>query len=501
MKKIRYEVIVFVCGALSMALELVAARIFSPYVGSSNLIWTVIIGMILIFMSIGYYVGGKLADKKQDVDILRFLLYVSMIYIAVIPILEVLILEPFAGIGLPLVLTAIIMSVLLFGFPSFVFAFVSPFSVKLKQIECDNNKDKIGEISGKMSAYSTIGSILGTFVTGFWLIPTIGTRGLNLLITILLVGLLIFLEDEFNFKRTVKNIISFVLVIGLFVLGNFVYKTAHPEVIRDVDSEYSRIQVKQYISKTTGEKVKALEVGNVGAESLKYEGTGTIGDYLYYYDLVEYYLKNDNTTDNPSNTNILMIGGAAYTYPTYLYEKEENKNVKMDVVEIDEVMTKLATQEFDLDLNNPSLDVIHQDGRSYINYTDEKYDAILVDAFKGASVPFELTTCEAAQKMYNILNENGLVITNILSSLEGKESDFLKYEYSTYKKVFDDVKVFYVDTENKEAFQNVILMGIKGKVNIDEAKENVYKDLLKTEVVGYTSDKDIVTDNLAQIGD
>ena len=281
MKKIRYEVIVFVCGALSMALELVAARIFSPYVGSSNLIWTVIIGMILIFMSIGYYVGGKLADKKQDVDILRFLLYVSMIYISVIPVLEVLILEPFAGIGLPLVLTAIIMSVLLFGFPSFVFAFVSPFSVKLKQIECDNNKDKIGEISGKMSAYSTIGSILGTFVTGFWLIPTNGTRGLNLLITILLVGLLIFLEDEFNSKRVLKNIISFVLVICLFVLGNFVYKTAHPEVIRDVDSEYSRIQVKQYVNKYTGEKVKALEVGNIGTESLKYEETGTIGDYLY----------------------------------------------------------------------------------------------------------------------------------------------------------------------------------------------------------------------------
>ena len=181
MKKNRFEIIVFVCGALSMALELVAARIFSPYVGSSNLIWTTIIGMILIFMSLGYYIGGKVADKKQDIDILRFLLYISMVYVAVLPILEVIVLEPFAGLGLPLIVTAIIMSILLFGFPSLVFAFVSPFSVKLKQMECDDNKEKIGEISGKMSAYSTIGSILGTFITGFWLIPTIGTRGLILL--------------------------------------------------------------------------------------------------------------------------------------------------------------------------------------------------------------------------------------------------------------------------------------------------------------------------------
>ena len=496
MKKNRYEITVFVCGALSMALELVAARIFSPYLGSSNLIWTVIIGMILIFMSMGYYVGGKIVDKKQDVDVLKFLLYIAMIYIAVIPILEVLILEPFAGIGLPLVITAIIMSVILFGFPSFVFAFVSPFSVKLKQIECDDNKEKIGEISGKMSAYSTIGSILGTFVTGFWLIPTIGIRGLNLLITILIAGVLIFLEDKVELKKVVKNLISFIIIGVLFLIGNCVYEVAHPEVIRDVNSEYSRIQVIQYVNRNTGEKAKGLVVGNEGIESLLYEDSGTIGDYLYYYDLVEYFLKRDNQT----NTDVLMIGGAAYTYPTYFYGKEENKDVKMDVVEIDEVMTKLATQEFDLDLNNPSLEVIHQDGRSYINYTDKKYDAILVDAFKGAYVPFELTTCEAAQKMYNVLNDNGLVITNVLSSLEGKDSKFLKYEYSTYKHVFDDVKVFWVDTEDPEMFQNVILVGIKGKLDIDEAKENIYKNMLNTEVVGYTSDKDIVTDNLAQIG-
>ena len=245
MKKYRYELIVFICGAMSMALELVAARIFSPYVGSSNLVWTTIIGMILIFMSLGYYVGGKVADQKQDINILKNLIRFSSIYIAVIPIFEVSLLNPFAGIGFPLVVTAVIMSVALFGIPSFTFALVSPFSVKLKQIEAEN-KDKIGEISGRMSSLSTIGSILGTFITGFLLIPLIGSKGLILLITILLEILLFTLEDKINFKVILKHILFICLFAILFILGMFYYKIDNPDVVKDVDSEYSRIQVKEF---------------------------------------------------------------------------------------------------------------------------------------------------------------------------------------------------------------------------------------------------------------
>lgn len=491
MKKYRYESLVFICGAMSMALELVAARIFSPYVGSSNLVWTTIIGMILIFMSFGYYVGGKVADKNQDVNILKSLLRFSIIYIAVLPILEVSLLEPFAGIGLPLVVTGVIMSVALFGVPSFTFAFVSPFSVKLRQQEAEN-KDHIGEISGRMSSLSTIGSILGTFLTGFLLIPYIGSKGIILLITVLLEILLFTLEDKINVKVVLKHILFIILFIGLFFFGKFFYKIDNPEILKDVDSEYSRILIKEF-KNVNDETVKFMEVGNEGAESLITQETGKIGSYLYYYDLSEYYIKGSD--------EILMIGGAAYTYPTYFYGIEENKDRKMDVVEIDPVMTELAISDFDLDINNPSLEVIHQDGRSFINYTDKKYDTILVDAFKGASVPFELTTYEAAQKMYNILDDNGVVITNVISSIGGNDSKFLEYEFSTYKAVFDEVKVFKVmDNIENEEKQNFILIGIKGTMNIDDSKNDKYSDLLDNEIIGYTSDKNIVTDDFAQIG-
>ena len=146
--------------------------------------------------------------------------------------------------------------------------------------------------------------------------------------------------------------------------------------------------------------------------------------------------------------------------------------------------------------------LITQDGRSYLNYTEKKYDSIFIDAFKGLNAPFELTTYEALQRAYNILNENGTVITNIISSIDGDESDFIKYEYSTYKAVFDDVKVYQVNTDyGYDQEQNLILVGIKGNLEINDDKEEEYSNLLANEIKDFTSDKPIVTDNYAPIGD
>ena len=181
-------------------------------------------------------------------------------------------------------------------------------------------------------------------------------------------------------------------------------------------------------------------------------------------------------------------------------KKYENKTI--DVVEIDETMTKIAEEEFGLDKNNPNLGLITQDGRSYLNYNEKKYDTVFIDAFKGLNAPFELTTYEAMQKVYNSLDENGTVITNIISAIKGDDADFIKYEYSTYKAVFDDVKVFKVNpnrANNEE--QNLILVGIKGNENINTEKEEEFRELLSNEIKDFTSDKPIVTDDYAPIGD
>ena len=202
---------------------------------------------------------------------------------------------------------------------------------------------------------------------------------------------------------------------------------------------------------------------------------------------------------NKNAKNTLLIGGAAYTYPMHYLNKYSDKNI--DVVEIDDKMTKIAEKEFGLNLNDERIKVYSQDGRSFFNYSKNKYDTILIDAFKGLNAPFELTTYEALENAKTLLNDIGLVITNIISGIEGKESDFLKYEYATYKAVFDDVKLFKVkDIRTTEESQNLILVGIKGKLSVDDERKNEYSYLLDREITGFESDKKVVTDDLAPIG-
>lgn len=485
LKKYQLEVTVFICGAMTMVLELVAARVLSPYVGSSNLIWTSIIGIMLISMSLGYWIGGKIADKKQDLTDLSQFILIAAITTSVIPILETVIVNSLAQMINQLIIVAIISATFLFGIPSFMLATASPIAVKLK----NNEQKEVGTVSGKISSLSTVGSILGTFVAGFILIPNIGVSNIILGSSIILLLLSIMIYPNKNKKHMIYMVFILIGIIILNVVGKYLLKKEHPDIIKDVDSEYSRIWVTN-ITSANGTNFKTLRV-DTGLESYMNEKTGEMGaKYLTYYDLFEYYNKKANNT--------LMIGGAAYTYPKHYLKKYGNK--KIDVVEIDKKMTEIAKEEFDFDLSNPNLKIYHQDGRSYLNYSKEKYDTILIDAFKGLNAPFELTTYEAMCKARNMLNEDGLVITNIISSLEGEQAKFIQHEYATYKAVFDDVKLFAVKTPDKTQSQNLILVGIQGNPEINVEKQEEYKDLLETEVVGFSSDKAISTDDFAPIG-
>lgn len=484
MKKYKLEITVFLCGAIGMILELVAARVLSPYVGSSNLIWTTIIGVMLTSMSLGYWIGGKFADKKPEIGILSNFILLGAIFTSLIPIMETILVENLIKISGNLVVIAFIAATVIFGIPSFVLAIVSPYAVKLK----DKQLEEVGKISGKTSSLSTIGSIVGTFLAGFCLIPTFGVRTIVLGVTITLTIISIALYPNKNKKYIAFITVLTICLIVFCALGKVLFEKQHPEIIKDVDSEYSRIWVLQ--AKNENTTFKTLQV-DTGRESYINEKTGEMGaGYLYFYDLMEYFNKNSNST--------LMIGGAAYTYPMHYLKKYPEKTI--DVVEIDEKMTQLAKEEFGLDTQNKNLKIYHQDGRSFLNTTQNKYDCILIDAFKGLNAPFELTTAQAMIKAKNCLNENGIVITNIISSLEGKEAEFLEYEYATYKKIFDDVKIFQVQPLKKDITQNLILVGIKGNPDLDKTKQEQYTQLLENEVKDFTTDKQIVTDNYAPIG-
>ena len=484
MKKYKLEIIVFLSGAIGMGLELIAARVLSPYVGSSNVVWTSIIGIILVSMSLGYWIGGKRADKEANGNVLSRLLLGSALFTSIIPLLETIVVREFAGIVSNLIVAAILCAIIVFSIPSFILAMISPFAVKMKSMQ----ETEIGSLSGRISSLSTIGSITGTFLMGFVLIPNIGVTNINIGITILLVVMSILARDDINKKYILSTISLVVVMIILMFIGKWVFKLANPEILVDTDSQYSRIWVKQVnTAKTT---YKTLQV-DTGLESYIDTETGEKGAmYLRYYDLFEYLNKDAKST--------LMIGGAAYTYPIHYLQKYEDKTI--DVVEIDEKMTQIAEEQFGLNAKDERLKIYTQDGRSYLNYSENKYDTILIDAFKGLNAPFELTTYEALVHAKNMLNDNGIVLTNIISSLEGEDTDFIEYEYATYKAVFDDVKLFQVQDRDYTESQNLILVGIKGNPQINEDKYEEYKNYLNMEITNFKTDKNIVTDDFAPIG-
>lgn len=277
-------------------------------------------------------------------------------------------------------------------------------------------------------------------------------------------------------------------LLGINFYGKILFEKYNPEIIEDVDSQYSRIWIKQIQSGENSYKTMQVDTG---LESYINEETNEMGaDYLYYYDLFDYYQEDAKST--------LMIGGAAYTYPTYYLQRYQDKTI--DVVEIDEKMTKLAQEQFGLDVGNPRLKIYHQDGRSFLNNTQNRYDTILIDAFKGLNAPFELTTYEALNRAKEQLNEQGMVITNIISSLEGENAKFIEYEYATYKKVFSGVKLYQVADFPRDVTQNLILVGFKNKAQGIKEKQEQYQHLLVREVTDFSTDRPVVTDHYAPIG-
>jgi MFS family permease len=234
MRKYILEVTTFIAGGLGMIIELVAARILSPYLGSSNLIWTCIIGMMLAFMSLGYYLGGRISDKHPNKNVMSTFLLTAAIFTSIIPLMEIYVIEPLSLSHINSSLVAVICSSLTFGVPSLFLATVSPFAVKLK----DKELNEVGKVSGKMSSFSTIGSIFGTFLAGFVLIPRLGVKNIILLIVIVLCLLSFILYENKNKLFVIKSIFVYISLIGIILIGkNFFFKL-HPDIILDTDSEY-----------------------------------------------------------------------------------------------------------------------------------------------------------------------------------------------------------------------------------------------------------------------
>jgi len=439
------EITVFVCGAVVMIFELVGSRVLAPYFGTSIFVWTSLIGVILGSLSLGYYWGGKIADKKASLKGLSVIIFLAAIFIGSTMIIKDLLLFTLKIETLDIRIGSIFSSLILFLPASVLLGMVSPYSVKLKL----DNLQTSGSAVGSLYAISTAGSIFGTFLSGFYLIPQFGTNKLLIILAILLIvnSLMISFKDLFKKK-------IFVLIIAL--LGLVTYVPYQSELgkkgLIDVDTAYNRVWIYDFIDQSTSRPVRMMGINNENHSLMFLDGDELANEYTRYYHLAKFF--------NPGFKKSLMIGGGGYSFPKDFLNKYPQATI--DVVEIDPKLTELSKKYFRLE-ENPRLIIFHEDGRMFLNKTRETYDVIFGDAFTSRySLPYQLTTREAVQKKYDILNDKGIVILNIVSSVEGEKGEFLRAEYATYKTIFPQVYLFPVsEPDNGKKIQNIILVALK----------------------------------------
>ncbi|MGC2236096.1 MAG: fused MFS/spermidine synthase [Pyrinomonadaceae bacterium] len=482
------EITVFVCGALVMIYEIIGSRLLAPYIGTSTYVWTSLIGVILAALSLGYWLGGKWADRQPDIKVLASVIFLAGGLVSLTILLHDLILALISKIQLGLEIKSLIAAILLFAPASVLLGFVTPYAVKLKMSSLADS----GKTVGRLYALSTVGSIVGTFSAGFFLIPFLGSTKTLYLIGASLIGLSVLLVP---FAVKVLNI----SIIVLFILGVFVgeiksFFLSETYDLHDIDTEYSRLQVMTATDPKTKKKMRLLALDPYFIQSGMYLDSDELAfDYSKYYHLIRHF--------KPDFQNTLIIGGAGYSFPKdYLKKYTE---ARIDVVEIDPQMTEIAKKYFRLE-ENPRLNIFHEDGRVFLNRAEPgKYDAVLMDAFGSLfAVPFQLTTIEAVQSIDRALKDDGVVIFNLGGAIEGKSSGFLQSELKTYRQIFPRVFLFKIYPENTDdKIQNLIIVALKEKNTTSLKSEDAEIDALLSHYYENPPEPQIsvLTDDLAPV--
>jgi len=482
------ELIVFVCGALVMIYEIIGSRLLSPYLGASTYVWTSLIGVILAALSLGYWLGGKFADKRPDLRALASVIFLAGGLVSVTILLKDLILSFIAQAPIGLELKSMLAALLLFAPASVLLGFVTPYAVKLKMSSLEDS----GKTVGRLYALSTVGSILGTFLAGFVLIPFFGSEKTLYLIGASLIGLSILLAPFALSKVNVAVLVLFVLGISANELKSFYLRQSSD--LHDIDTEYSRVQIFKTVEPHTKRAIRVSAIDPYFVQSGTYLDSDDLAfDYSKYYHLLRHFKPDVKTS--------LMIGGAGYSFPKdYLAKYRE---AEIEVVEIDPQMTEIAREFFRLK-DNPRLKITHQDGRVFLNQAESnRYDAVLMDAFGSLfSVPFQLTTLEAVRHINRVMKDDGVVIFNLGGAIKGDAAKFLHAELKTYQKVFPKVYLFKINADyTDEQLQNLIIVACKEKNAAPAASDDpIISDMLRhLYAENINTDIEVLTDDLAPV--
>lgn len=430
----------FFAGMSVMAVELGASRLLAPYFSSSQIVWTIIIGTIMIAMALGNIYGGRYADKNPNPDRLYGRILIAAVWIALIPavgkyvilgISAVLIFSVNANF---LIWAGFLACMAIFVFPLFLLGTVTPSLVKYTVDSLSDN----GKTVGMLNASNTIGSILGTFLPTFVTIPSVGTSVTFLVfagILLLLAGIY-FISEKTGCRKTAVCFCLFLLCCITGYSDSFAFWET--DLTYEGESVYNYLQVKE-----TGTDMILSTNVLFGVQSIMKKDNSLTGMY-YDYALAAPLMAKGAHRDGMQT---LILGNGTGTFATQC--KRYFDGMQTEGVEIDGKITELAETYFRLP---PDIDVVTYDGRAYLNVIDKKYDVIMVDAYQDITIPFQMSSVEFFTLVKEHLKEDGVMAVN-MNMRGAEEGNINQYLADTISSVFQEVCTIDVPgSTNRELF-------------------------------------------------
>ncbi len=448
------ELVSFICGAAVMVLEMAGSRLLAPHLGTSIVVWTALIGVILASLSLGYWLGGRAGDKNPSARRLSGIILAGAAFVLLAALAHDPVLRLLAGAHLPLQAGAVTAALLLFALPAVLLGMVSPYIIQVKLLSY-KDKSKTGSVMGRFFALSPVGSILGTFLGGYVLISWLGTRTILYAVAGALALAALLAAPH---GRRLPSALLLGACLGLGAYAGLTAQTSMAQGI-DFDSRYNHIRVQEGSLAAYGRPMRFLitDPGSVQSAMLIDKPAELALDYTKHY-AIAWHLR-------PDAGRFLMLGGGGYSVPKHLVASRPEAEI--DVVEIDPGITQTARDYFALP-NNPRLRVFHEDARVFLNRNaamrqPRQYDVIMGDTFTSSyNIPFHLGTVECAERIKTLLADDGVFICNIISAVTGEQGRILRGIRASFAKVFPQINIFPVTYPNQgDIAQNVMLVARK----------------------------------------
>ena len=445
------QFVVFTSGAVLMGLEIIGSRVLAPYFGNSIFVWGSLISVVLAALSLGYYWGGQLSTRNPSFVGLLILLLIPGVLIFLLPFIYPQVNYWIANVNFGNRMNPLIASTIYFLPPSIFLGTVSPYAVRLSATALAT----VGSTTGTLYALSTAGSIFGTLITAFYLIPVLGVTGIIHSLGLTLMCLSTLAGAIFYLHRYRKA----VTIFWLAMISGFMASTglARAKNIFEKDTFYHRIRVEQdsearylYFDRTLQ---SAMNLNDPTSLRLQYPRFTSLG-----------------LTLKPDPKKILIIGlGGGSIAKKY---NHEFPSMELDVAEIDPEVIQVAKKYFYFQ-EGKNVRVHAQDGRLFLMRARQRYDIVLLDAYYADAVPFHLTTREFFQIADSKLTSKGAVVVNMIGSVTGPRSKIVRSMIKTLKGIFPQLYVFPTlgaDEDSLWNSQNIIIVASKDpeRVSIQE---------------------------------